>query len=58
MHVLPSTWTIRGKRYPDGLVGKLKARFCVRGDRKIVGVDYFKTFPPVVQLATVRLILI
>ena len=58
MHVLPSTWTFRCNRYPDGLIRKLKARFCVRGDRQIEGVDYFETFAPVVQWATVRLLLI
>ena len=49
MHVLPSTWAFRCKRYPDDLIRKLKARFCVRGDRQIEGVDYFETFAPVVQ---------
>ena len=58
MHVLPSTWAFRCKRYPDDLIRKLKARFCVRGDRQIEGVDYFETFAPVVQWATVRLLLI
>ena len=58
MHVLPSTWTFRCKRYPDGLIRKLKARFCVRGDRKIEGVDYFEAFAPVGQWETVRLLLI
>ena len=58
MHVLPSTWAFRCKRYPDGLVRKLKARFCVSGDRQIEGVDFFKTFAPIVQWATVRLLLI
>ena len=51
MHVLPSTWTFRCKRYPDGLVRKLKAQFCVRGDRQIEGIDYFETFALVIQWA-------
>ena len=29
--VLPSTWVLRAKRYPDGRLRKHKARFCVRG---------------------------
>ena len=58
MHVLPSTWAFRCKRFPDGTVRKLNTRFCVRGDRQIEGVDYFETFAPVVQWATVRLLLI
>eukprot|EP00804_Cyclotella_cryptica_P007267 CCRYP_017868-RA/>CCRYP_017868-RA protein AED:0.22 eAED:0.06 QI:0/0/0/1/1/1/2/0/1188 len=30
MKVLPCTWAFRIKRFPDGLVKKFKARFCVR----------------------------
>jgi hypothetical protein len=41
MHVLSSTWAFRCKRYPDGTVRKIKARFCVRGDSQLEGVDYF-----------------
>ena len=58
MNVLPSTWAFRCKRYPDGTVRKLKARFCARGDRQIEGVDFFDTFAPVVNWNTVRLLLI
>jgi hypothetical protein len=53
--VLPSTWTFRRKRYPDGRIRKYKARFCVRGDKQIVGVDVFETYAPVVQWSSVRL---
>ena len=28
MNVLPSTWAFKCKRFPDGTVRKLKARFC------------------------------
>jgi Reverse transcriptase (RNA-dependent DNA polymerase) len=58
MHVLPSVWAFKCKRFPDGLVRKLKARFCVRGDCQIDGVDVFDTFAPVVSWQTVRLLLI
>ena len=58
MNVLPGTWAFRIKRFPDGVVKKLKARFCARGDRQIEGVDYFDTFAPVVSWTTVRLMLI
>ena len=36
---------------------KLKARFCVRGDQQIEGVDFFETYAPVVSLCTVRMLL-
>ena len=58
LNVLDSTWAFKIKRFPDGLVRKLKARFCVRGDQQIEGVDYFDTFAPVVQWSTVRLMLV
>jgi len=32
MNVIQSTWAYKTKRFPDGLVRKLKASFCVRGD--------------------------
>jgi hypothetical protein len=47
--ILPSTWTFKRKRFPDGRIRKYKARFCVRGDKQVVGVDVFDTYAPVVQ---------
>ena len=58
MNVLPGTWAFRCKRYPDGSVRKLKARFCARGDKQIQGVDFNDTWSPVVNWNTVRLLLI
>ena len=58
MHVIPSTWVFRIKRFTDGTIRKLKARFCVRGDLQKSGVDVFETFAPVVNWTTVRLMLI
>jgi hypothetical protein len=55
--VLPSTWALKLKRYPDGRPRKFKARFCVRGDFQEEGVDYFESYSPVVQWSTVRLLL-
>ena len=57
-NVLDSTWAFKCKRYPDGRVKKLKARFCVRGDQQIEGIDFFETFAPVVQWSTIRLLLV
>ena len=58
MKVLLSTWAFRCKRFPDGTVKKLTARFCVMGNRQINGVDVFYTYAPVVSWTTVRLLLI
>ena len=58
MSILSSTWAFRCKRYPNGSVHKLKARFCARGDKQVEGIDYFDTFAPVINWTTVRLMLI
>ena len=58
MKVLGSTWALRLKRYPDGLVKKFKARFCARGDQQVAGVDVFETWAPVAQWTTIRMMLI
>ena len=58
MNVLPSSWAFCIKRFPDGLVRKLKARFVAGGHRQIHGVDFFDTFAPVVNWSTVRMVLL
>jgi hypothetical protein len=58
MHVRPSIWAFKCKRFPDGIVRKLKARFCARGDRQIEGLDFFETFAPVVAWETIRIMLV
>ena len=57
-NILESTWAFKKKRYPDGALKKFKARFCVRGDQQIDGLDVFETFAPVVAWITVRIMLI
>ena len=57
-NILDGVWAFKRKRFPDGRVRKLKARFCVRGDQQIEGVDFFDTYAPVVSWSTVRLMLI
>jgi hypothetical protein len=58
MNVVPSTWAFKCKRYPNGSVRKVKARFCVRGDKKVEGVDYFDTYASVVTWTIVKILLI
>ena len=52
-HVMASTWAFKCKRYPDGLIKKFKARFCARGNQQLEGIDFFKTYAPVVQWTTI-----
>jgi hypothetical protein len=56
--VISGVWAFKRKRYPDGSVRKLKARYCARGFEQQQGVDYFETFAPVVMWLTVRMLLI
>ena len=55
--ILPSTWAFKIKRFPDGRLRKYKARFCVRGDLQVEGIDYFEKYSPVVSWSTVRMML-
>ena len=58
MNILKSTWAFKIKRFPSGLGRKFKARFCVRGDMQIEGVDFDETNAHVVNWITVRTLLI
>ena len=49
MNVIDSTWAFKVNRFPDGLIKKFKARFCVRGDQQIYEQDFFNTYASVVQ---------
>jgi hypothetical protein len=56
--VVSSTWAFRVKRFPDGAMRKLKARFCARGFEQTPGIDFHETYAPVVNWTTVRFLLI
>jgi hypothetical protein len=53
--IVKSTWVLKRKRRPDGMITKLKARFCVRGDIQQLA-DNETTYAPVVDWGTVRLL--
>ena len=42
VNIVPSTWAFKCKKYPDGSVNKLKARFCTRGDKEIMELTTLK----------------
>ena len=56
--VISGVWAFKRKRYPDGSIRKLKARYCARGIEKIEGFDYFETHNPVIMWMSVRLLLV
>ena len=55
--VLAGTWAFKIKRFPDGLMKKIKARFCVRGDLQ-TDVDVFDTYAPVASWKSIRMLTI
>lgn len=57
MKVISTVWAFRCKRFPDGLIRKLKGRFCARGF-EVPPEEYGETYCPVVSWHTVRLLLI
>jgi hypothetical protein len=58
MKVTPLTWALKCKRTAAGLISKLKARICVRGDLETEGVDYFATYAPTAKWTTIRLLIV
>ena len=58
MSVVATTFAFKIKRLPSGLIRKLKARFCIRGDQEIENVHYWETYAPVVSWTTVRMLLV
>jgi hypothetical protein len=50
-------WSFKRKRFPDGTLNKHKARVCAYGGMQTWGQNYWETYAPVVNWASVRLIL-
>ena len=52
-----SIWSFKRKRFPDGSLNKHKARLCAHGGMQTWGQNYWETYAPVVNWASVRLLL-
>jgi len=58
VNVVGSKWVFRAKKDAVGKVVRYKARLVVQGFSQVPGVDYFNTFAPVAQLASIRTVLV
>jgi Reverse transcriptase (RNA-dependent DNA polymerase) len=56
--LLGGTWVFKRKQETSGNNTRHRARYCVRGDQQIAGMDYFKSYAPVVAWTSVRMSLI
>jgi hypothetical protein len=52
-----SIWSFKRKMYPDGTLNNHKARLCAHGGMQTWGQNYWETYAPVVNRASVHLIL-
>ena len=52
-----SIWSFKRKRYPNGDLNKHKARLCAHGGMQTWGENYWETYAPVVNWASVRILL-
>ena len=55
--IVPTTWAFRKNRHPSGEVHQFQARMCVRADLQCKKYSNNKTFAPVVEWATIRMLL-
>ncbi len=55
---IKSIWSFKRKRLPDGSLLKHKARLCAHGGMQTWGENYWETYSPVVNMLTVRLLLL
>jgi len=55
---IKAIWSFKRKRFPDGRLNKHKARICAHGGMQRWGENYWETYSPVVNMLTVKLLLV
>ena len=58
VHVLHNKWVHKTKTDANGEIERYKARFIVCGNEQVFGANYTLTFAVVMDLGTVKLILV
>ena len=54
--VIPLTWVLRMKQWPSGMLRKVKACLCVRGDLQTEGVNKADLYTPVASWNSIRML--
>eukprot|EP00644_Phytophthora_capsici_P017109 jgi/Phyca11/130666/e_gw1.96.61.1 len=57
-HVLHTKWVFKTKIDADGAIERFKARLVACGNEQLYGIDYNLTFAAVIELSTVKVILV
>ena len=57
-HVLHTKWVFKTKTDTDGVIDRFKARLLDCGNKQLFGVDYGLTFAAVMEMSTVKVILV
>ena len=57
MHVIGSKWVFNPKLKPNGSLDHLKARVVAKGYHQVDGLDYIKTFSPIIKPGTIRMVI-
>jgi hypothetical protein len=55
---IKAIWSFKRKRFPDGRLNKHKARLCAHGGMQRWGENYWETYSPVVNMISVKLLLV
>ncbi|POM60090.1 polyprotein [Phytophthora palmivora] len=58
VNILTSLWILVLKRNEKGEIERHKARLAIKGYRQKYGLNYLETYPPVVRIESVRLVLL